>query len=67
MTASPQVFRLGNSTILVHDDTFEDGYTNDFVASPKDVPLSTDSAIYEFTGGLNTGVIISRKIKDDER
>lgn len=35
MASQQQVFKLGKSTIVVHDDEFADGYTNGSVAYPN--------------------------------
>lgn len=67
--AVQQVFKVGKSTILVHDDEFADGYVNGFVAHPKDqeTPFTVEAIRQiiaesffdvQHTGDWNTGYIV---------
>src|SRR5260221_13874109 len=70
MVSQQQVFKLGKSTLVVHDDEFADGYTNGNVAYPtttQETPLTverirqiiTESFLdSEHSNDWNTGYIV---------
>ncbi len=47
-TQLPQMFKYGQSSILVHADAFEDGYSNGLLSPlSEETHLLTDTALYE--------------------